>query len=397
MTIMPPVPRYASKTGPSILLQGFRPFFAGAALFGALAIPLWLFVHAGQIETQTLWSPVDMHAHEMIFGFIGAVVAGFLLTAVPNWTGRLPLQGAPLALLVALWLAGRVGALFAGALGPWLWLAMDLSFLLVLFAAIAREIIAGKNWRNLRVLAILGGLILANVLFHFQAQAGDASQARRASLALMALLVSLIGGRIVPSFTGNWLRPKGGRLPVPFNRFDAAAMIATLVAFIAWIVAPDFVGTGALALLAGVLQAIRLARWAGDRTASEPILFILHVGYAFIPLGFLLLGGAILTQDFPQAAAIHAFGLGACGIMPLAVMTRVALAHTRRAIHADRVIIAVYGLAVFAALARIAVVFAQHNHALLWAAGLAWSGALLLFFVRYIPVLFGPPAGLKRP
>lgn len=393
---MAPIPRYASKRGPSILLQGFRPFFAAAALFGALAIPLWLLVHNGTIPAQGLWSPMDMHAHEMIFGFIAAIVAGFLLTAVPNWTGRLPLQGWPLAVLVSLWLTGRVAALFAGTLGPWLWLAADLVFPLALFAAIAREIFAGKNWRNLRVLAILGGLIVANACFHYHAAQGDADGARRAGLALMVVLVALIGGRIVPSFTANWLRPLGGRLPVPFNRFDAAAMIATLIAMAAWIVFPDARATGALALLAGLLQAVRLARWAGDRTWREPILFILHVGYAFIPLGFLLLAGAILTEEFPQVASIHAWGVGACGIMPMAVMTRVALAHTRRTIHADRAIVAVYGLIVFAALARIAVAIGVHNHALLWLAGLAWSGGLLVFFVRYIPVLFGPPAGVPR-
>lgn len=390
------IPRYASQRGPSILLQGFRPFFAGAALFGAIAVPLWLFVHNGTISAQDLWSPMDMHAHEMIFGFIAAVVAGFLLTAVPNWTGRLPLQGAPLAMLVSLWLIGRIGAFAAGHLGPSLWLVADLAFPVALFAAIAREIFAGKNWRNLRVLAILGGLILANACFHYHAALGDAGGARRAGIALMVVLVALIGGRIVPSFTANWLRPLGGRLPIPFNRFDAAAMIVTLMAMAAWIGFPDALATGVLALVAGVLQAIRLARWAGDRTWREPILFILHVGYAFIPLGFVLLAGAILTGAYTEVATVHAWGVGACGIMPLAVMTRVALAHTRRTIHADRAVIAVYGLIVFAALARIVVAVGMHNHVLLWLAGAAWSSALLVFFVRYIPVLFRPSAGVPR-
>lgn len=393
---MAPVPRYASQHEIPVLLQGFRPFFAGAALFGALAIPLWLAVHQGAIATQSLWSPMDMHAHEMIFGFIAAVVAGFMLTAVPNWTGRLPLQGGPLLVLVILWMTGRVAALFAGVLGPWLWLAADLAFLVALFAAIAREIIAGKNWRNLRVLAILGGLIITNLAFHWQAFAGDASAARRAALSLIIVLIALIGGRIVPSFTGNWLRPKGGRLPVAFNRFDTATMVVSLLALAAWIIIPDHIATGLLALAAGFLQAARLVRWAGDRTWREPILFILHVGYAFIPLGFLLLAASILTDDMPQVAAIHAWGVGACGIMPLAVMTRVALAHTRRSIHADRAIVSVYALAIFAALARIIVAIGYHNHLLLWMAGATWSAALIVFFVRYIPVLFGPSAGVPR-
>lgn len=390
------IPRYASQRGPFILRQGFRPFFAGAALFGAIAIPLWLFVHNGTISAQDLWSPIDMHAHEMIFGFIAAVVAGFLLTAVPNWTGRLPLQGVPLAVLVSLWVIGRIAAFTAGHLGPWLWLIADLAFPLALFAAIAREIFAGKNWRNLRVLAILGGLILANVCFHYQAASGDAGGARRTGIALMVVLVALIGGRIVPSFTANWLRPLGGRLPVAFTHFDAVAMIVTLVTMAAWVGLPGALATGALALIAGLLQAIRLARWAGDRTWREPILFILHVGYAFIPLGFLLLGGATLAGAFSEVAAVHAWGVGACGVMPIAVMTRVALAHTRRTIHADRAIVAVYGLIVVAALARIVVAVSMHNHVLLWFAGASWSAALLVFFVRYIPVLFGPPAGVAR-
>lgn len=394
--IMTPIPRYSSQNGPAILLQGFRPFFASAALFASLAIPLWLLIHDGTLPTQNLWTPMDMHAHEMIFGFVMAVVAGFLLTAVPNWTGRLPLEGIPLAALVTLWFIGRLTGLLAGFVGPWIWLIADLAFPLALFAAIAREIIAGKNWRNLRVLAILGGLIIANAIFHFQAAQGDADSARRAGLALIVVLVALMGGRIIPSFTANWLRPQGGRLPVPFNRFDAFTMLATVMAMAAWIGFPDSLATGALAGLAGVLQMLRLARWAGDRTVREPILLILHIAYFFVPLGFLLLSVSILTDAFSAVAAVHAWGVGACGIMPLAVMTRVALAHTRRAIHADQAIVLVYGLVTFAALARIAIAIGQHNHVLLWLAGLAWSAAFLGFFIRYLPVLFGPSAGVPR-
>lgn len=394
---MAAIPRYALHQGPAILLQGFRPFFAAAALFGALAIPLWMLVYNGTILTQSLWAPMDLHAHEMIFGFIAAVVAGFLLTAVPNWTGRLPLQGLPLAGLVSLWFLGRIGALFAATLGPWMWLAIDLAFPIALFAAIAREIIAGQNWRNLRVLVILGGLIVANACFHAQALHGDAGVARRAGLALMVILVALIGGRIIPSFTANWLRPLGGRLPIPFNRFDALTMAISVAALSSWVAVPESNLTGVLALIASVLNMVRLIRWAGDRTLSEPILLILHIGFAFIPLGFALLGVAILTGTFSTVAAIHAWGVGACGIMPLAVMTRVALAHTRRTIHADMIITSVYGLALLAALARIFVAITPQHHAVLWMAAFAWSSAFLLFFARYIPILFGPSAGVPRP
>ena len=396
MTIMAPVPRFAPHRGPSVLLQGFRPFFAAAALFATLIVPVWLLVHQGLLTLPDLWAPMDMHAHEMIFGFIAAVVAGFLLTAVPNWTGRMPLQGMPLAMLVVLWLAGRVAAPFAGAIGAPLWFALDLAFPVALFVALAREIVAGKNWRNLRVLSILGLWIVANIAFHVLALDGDAAIARRAGLATMVMLVALIGGRIVPSFTANALRAAGGRLPVPFNRFDGATMAATGLALAAWVAVPDSTATGALALVAGALTLLRLARWAGDRTWRTPILLVLHGGFAFIPFGFLLLGTGILSDAFPQAAAVHAWGIGACAIMPLAVMTRVALAHTRRQVQADRIFVLVYGLASVAALARIAAAIGQSDAALLWVAGVVWSAAFLLFFIRMVPVLFGPPAGVSR-
>lgn len=280
--------------GAAILSGGFRPFFLAAPAFAAVAIALWLPAYFGEFTIPTAFAPRDWHVHEMLFGFAPAVVAGFLLTAVPNWTGRLPLKGAPLLMLLAAWLVGRIAVFFSAAL-PWrLALLLDALFLAALLTVILREIIAGENWRNLRVASLVGLMLCGNVGFHLEAHvSGAAVYAERAGLSAIVLLIVLVGGRIIPSFTRNWLaRIKGGRLPMPFGRFDAAAIFATALALAAWTGFPASPLTGAALLTAGVLQAGRLARWAGDRTFSDRLVFVLHAAYGFIPIGLLLLSAA---------------------------------------------------------------------------------------------------------
>src|SRR5262249_40443816 len=264
----------------------------------------------------------------MIFGYVAAIIAGFLLTAIPNWTGRLPVNGSALAGLAALWLAGRVAIATSTFLGSWLTALTDLAFLSVLAGVAAREIVAGKNWRNLRVLVILLTLIAGNVVFHIEAVAsGSADYGVRISIGAVVLLITLIGGRIVPSFTRNWLaRMNPGRLPRPFTRFDATALGAGAAALVAWILLPRYVLTGVLLIGAGLLQAVRLARWAGDHTFADRLVLVLHVAYGFVPLGFLLLGAAVLwPAEWPMSAGLHAWTTGAFGLMTLAVMTRASL------------------------------------------------------------------------
>ena len=290
MTVPAAPQRRREYCGRALFSYGFRPFFLAAALWAMISLPLWLHQFYGDIVLPTHFAPLDWHVHEMLFGYVAAAVAGFLLTAIPNWTGRLPVNGWPLAGLTALWLMGRVAIFFSGRIGNALAAAIDLSFLLVLAAVAAREIIAGRNWRNLRVLGVVGVLALGNIVFHAEVLVrGTANYGSRIALTAVILLISLIGGRIVPSFTHNWLaRNNPGRLPVPFSRYDMFAIIAGFIALLAWIVAPGDLICGGLLLLAGLIHTGRLARWAGDRTLANRLVLAarrLRVRAARLPAG----------------------------------------------------------------------------------------------------------------
>jgi uncharacterized protein involved in response to NO len=203
---MTAVPRLRTFGGPAILSYGFRPFFLLGAVQAALAVVLWVCALAGVFEIPTALAPLDWHVHEMLYGYVVAVVAGFLLTAVPNWTGRLPIQGLPLLALVAFWLTGRVAVSSSDAIGWFAAMLIDLAFLAVFAAAVIREIFAGRNWGNLKVAGVLGLLIIGNLTFHLEAHfAGAADYGVRIGIAAAVGLVMLMGGRIVPSFTRNWL------------------------------------------------------------------------------------------------------------------------------------------------------------------------------------------------
>jgi uncharacterized protein involved in response to NO len=237
-------------------------------------------LYYAEISLPSHLGPLGWHIHEMLYGYAAAAVAGFLLTAIPNWTGRLPINGWPLAALAALWLAGRAALLVSAKIGPILAAAIDVSFLAVLFALAAREIVAGRNWRNLRVLAVLAVLIAGNAVFHAEVLLqGAADYGIRIAIAAVIGMIMLVGGRIVPSFTNNWLaRNNPGRMPVPFSRYDAVTIGMSALALVAWVAAPAQGATGLALLLAGMLQAARFARWAGDRTFADRLVLVLHVG-----------------------------------------------------------------------------------------------------------------------
>lgn len=375
--------------GPALFSHGFRPFFLFGAIYAGAMVPLWLAVFAGDVRIPTAYAPRDWHVHEMLFGYVGAVIAGFLLTAVPNWTGRLPIQGVPLATLFATWLAGRLATTFSGFIGWQIALAIDAAFLLLLAAAAAREIVAGRKWNNLKVVGIISLLAVANIAFHVEAHLeGLAEYSTRAGVALVVTLVCVIGGRIVPSFTRNWLARRGpGRLPVPFDRFDATAMVAGACAMVAWTLNPSGgLAAGALGM-AGVLHVVRLARWAGYRTVSDRLVLILHVAYAFVPVGFFLTALSAVDLVAP-GAGIHAWTGGAIGSMTIAVMTRASLGHTGQALSASIATQVVYASIVVAALARVcAALDPTYSIPLLMIAGVAWAGAFLGFALAYAPLL----------
>ncbi len=379
------IPRLRDYRGPAIFSYGFRPFFLFGSIYAGAMILIWLPVFDGELQLPTAFAPRDWHVHEMLFGYVAAIVGGFLLTAIPNWTGRLPLQGLPLAVLVSTWLAGRIAVCMSETIGWAIACAIDVTFLGLLAAAAAREIVAGRKWGNAPVVGIVSLLCLGNLAFHLEAHFnGIAEYATRFAIALVITLVALIGGRIVPSFTRNWLaRQRPGRMPVPFGRFDAAVMAASVPALVGWIAAPGSTATGVLLIVAACLHFVRLARWAGYRTIPDRLVLILHLAYAFIPAGFLL-SGLTAFDVVPASAGIHAWTGGAIGSMTIAVMTRATLGHTGRTLKASGGTQMIYAAIVTAALARIcASVDTSQMHVLLAVAGAAWVFAFLGFAVLY--------------
>lgn len=389
-------------TGPAILTFGFRPFFFGAAVWAALAMALWVPMLSGHLTLPTAFDPVSWHAHEFLFGYLGAVVAGFLLTAVPNWTGRLPIVGWWLGMLAGLWLAGRVAVAVSGSLPPLLVAMIDLAFPVVLALAIGREIVAGKNWRNLIVVGLLGAFIVGNTLFHWEAARGNyAAQGYGLRLGLGAgvMMIAVIGGRVVPSFTRNWLlKQRSATLPVsPVQTFDKAALVALLVAVVLWVALPIAGATGFVLLLAGVLHVIRLSRWAGHKTHAEPLVTVLHAGYAFVPLGALALAAEILWPGtFGMAGAQHLWMAGATGLMTLAVMTRATLGHTGQALTAGAGTVMIYVTLTVSVLSRVvAGMWPEFSGPMHLMAGLFWITAFGGFAVIYGALLLRLPTAKR--
>jgi uncharacterized protein involved in response to NO len=391
------IPRYRRFDGPALFQAGFRPFFLGAALWAPMSLAFWLLFLFGYVAPPTATDPLLWHMHEMLFGFGVAAVAGFLLTAIPNWTGRLPLQGWPLVALWLLWVAGRVIGLASNLSGPIIGAAIDLSFLAALLAAITREIVAGRNWRNLPMVAALALLLTANALMQAQAigLAETATSGVRLGLAVLLIMIALVGGRIIPSFTRNWLAMRGdARLPGAFGAVDRLALAATVLGLAAWVAALPPMIVGPLLIVAGLAAAIRLARWRGTLTFSEPLLFVLHVGHGWLAIGLAMLGTSEVWHALPSSSALHALTVGAIGTMTLAVMTRATLGHTGRELTAGLGTIAIFVLVNGAAIVRIGAGLADGGYLpLLALAGAAWIGAFVLFVLLYGPLLMRPRGG----
>jgi uncharacterized protein involved in response to NO len=374
---------------PAVLSYGFRPFFLLGSVYAAMAMLAWLPVFLGELTLSTAFTPRDWHVHEMLYGYLPAIITGFLFTAIPNWTGRLPIQGVPLLALVIVWILGRLAVTCSAGVGWFAAMTIDISFLALITAVTGREILAGSNWRNLKVVALVALLLAGNIAFHLEAHfTGEANYGIRVGVAVVVLLIVLIGGRIIPSFTRNWLvRENPGRLPSPFARFDIAIVILSAAALFVWVVHQDSLLSGILFALVGILHVVRLLRWAGDRAFGEWLVFILHVGYAFIPVGFLLAAASAFNR-VPASAAVHAWMAGAAGVMTLAVMTRASLGHTGQPLIASVPIKGIYAAVVTAALARIcAVILPVLGSQLLHLAAFAWAAAFLGFTVYFGPLL----------
>lgn len=383
------IPRGIATTGPVLFSYGFRPFFLGAGLWAIFAMAGWIAALTTGIDIAGPYGPAHWHAHEMLFGFSSAVLAGFLLTAVPNWTGRLPVSGRPLAYLFGLWVAGRLALLATDVIGLKAAVIIEATFMPALLTICAREIIVGRKWKDLKVVAGLALLSAANAWFHISVvRQLDVDAAARLAIGAYVMLIMIVGGRILPSFTRNWLN-KFGRtdFPVPYNRFDTAAILVGVAALACWTFAPQHIVTAAMATAAALLQAVRLIRWRGWTTWPDKIVFVLHAAYAFVPLGFAAVAaGAAGALD--AYSVMHVMTVGVMACMMLAVMTRASRGHTGRPLAASNLSCASYIAIIGAALARpFAEILPAHYQHLIALSGALWILAFVLFSIEYGPML----------
>ena len=379
----------------SIIFQNsFRPFFIAAGFWATLAVPFWLLNYFGIMIVIDNFNILLWHQHEILYGFVAAAIAGFILTAIPNWTGRLPIKNMPLAILVFLWILGRVGFLTTAIFGTITTSLMDLPFLIVLVLVIMREIVSGKNWRNLPVIILISFFTLGNILVHLQIHEiiDSAELGIRLSTFVLSILLALIGGRIVPSFTRNWLaQNKANKFPRPFGNFDKISLISLVVFVFAQVIIPHHQATSLLALLAGLLHGIRFIRWKVWMTLAEPLIWILHVGYMWLCVALVLIGFSGLTDFVPYTSSYHALTVGAFSTMILAVMTRASLGHTGRTIKATLGTTTIFIFITIAAILRVYEPFINESGTLILSlSGIFWTLSFALFIFIYFPILTQP-------
>jgi uncharacterized protein involved in response to NO len=392
-----------ADAGPVFLRNSFRPFFLFAGLWAAMAVPLWLAVRGGLVVIPAATDPLLWHQHEMLFGFAAAAATGFILTAIPNWTGRLPVSGWRLGILAVLWLLGRaammsstlIGTMVGPIAGPIVTAVIDLSFLTLMAFTIGRELIGGGNWRNLPVLALFVLFATGNWLFHLQqiGLAETADMGIRLAIFVLTVLITLIGGRIIPSFTRNWLKKKGAvALPAVLDGLDKSALAAGALVLVVQVLVPHAVVTAYITLIAALLHGLRLARWKGLSVLAEPLLWVMHLGYGWVVVGLFLLGLAGITDAVPESAALHALTVGGFSTMILAVMTRASLGHSGRGLTAGAGTTAVFILITLAAAARVAAPFMENAEVTgILISGALWTAAFGLFSVLYWPVFTRAP------
>jgi len=382
---------------PILLSYAFRPFFLLTAAWAVIGLAAWFALLHGVFWPGAPTNVVFWHIHEMVFGFVAAAMAGFLLTAIATWTGRPPVQGVPLGILVAAWLLGRIVSVVSGGLPASVIVPAELAFPVMLSYLVTREIVAARNRRNYIVALIVSLFPLmdfAYLLGDSVAVGPTLSSALYFMPHVVVLLIAIIGGRITPAFTGNWLRARGvDRLPLVRPWLDSGALLATLAVGLADSLLPLSILTGVLALVAALVHGLRLSGWRGRSTFSEPLLFILHVGYGWIVIGYLLLSSASFFDMLPSSSALHAITVGAMGTMILAVMTRVSLGHTGRELHASRFTVALYVAVTIAAVARIVAPLSGGGYLLLIEISTgAWIAAFAGFVWEYRGILAGPRA-----
>ena len=373
----------------------FRPFFLLNGLFAIVVISVWLMaLHGSRFVPVPVTLPY-WHGHEMVVGFGLAAVAGFVLTAVATWTGRPPVQGKWLAVLVFSWLLGRVAMMAAAQLPYWLVAAVDTVFPFLMASLVGREVIGGGNRRNYPIVGLVLVLATLNLMYHLGSMRILPGMDRLALyflIHMLLLMITVIAGRIIPNFTANWLRARGHeRLPENHSLTNRVAVAATIATGVSASLTPFGPVTGALAMVAALSHAVRLARWRGLATTSEPLLFVLHTAYLWLPVGYALTALAAFGLVFPVTSALHALTMGAIGNMILAVTSRVALAHTGRALHAPRLIVVSYVVLNIAVVARVlSPLMPGLGVEMIDLSAVGWIVTFAIFAGVYWPVLTGP-------
>ncbi len=393
---MPSLPMYGeiAPASPSqsmpLLAKGFRPFFVLAAGFAASIVPLWVLFYLGFGSPPTYLDPTYWHAHEMLFGFTSAVIAGFLLTAVGNWTSRETLTGAPLGALATIWLMGRIAMTFGSGLPKLVLAGIDLLFLPLLVVVLARPIVASKNKRNGVMLGFLALLFFANLAIHLDALGFAPGWRRRGALValdVVILMISVIAGRVFPMFTRNATSVQGIRSR---PRLDVAAVVLMALLTLLDALDTNLKAISFVAALAGAFAFARMLTWGGAHTFREPMLWVLHIGYLWVPVGLFL---RVASQVWPRilpSIGLHALAVGAVGTLTLGMMARVTLGHTGRTIVASGAIAASFVAITISAVVRVvgAIAFPLSNQTVITAAGTFWTFAFVLFLAANIPILF---------
>jgi len=382
-----------------LFASGFRPTFLAAGFAAVTLIPLWVAAWVFGVPVGSAWPPTLWHAHEMLFGFIAVAIAGFLLTAVPSWTGRRGFAGWPLIALITLWVLGRLLVATCAWWPPALVVAIDVSFFPALALLIAPPLLRQRN-RNTALLLVLALLAVCNAAFHWALIRHDPEAALHSvilGIDLVLLLVTVIGGRILPAFTANGLRLAGANARIRLWPGVGTAAIAAMVGVAAAdLLAPDTTIAGVIAAVAAVIQAVRLLQWRTGATLTQPILWVLHLGYAWLPLGLALKSAALLGGFAASAFWLHALTVGVLATMILGVMSRAALGHTGRPLVVAPLTAAAYGLLLLATLTRVFGVAASIDYVLVvLISATLWTGAFALFLFIYAPILWSGRADGK--
>ena len=377
---------------PPILRLAFRPLFLGGTLFSVISIGWWVYFWFNPSDWQPHGGPIWWHGHEMLFGFGAAIAVGFLLTAVQSWTGITGLRGKPLAALALSWLLGRLLLASGSSLPDWLIAACDISYLLFATLAMAYPVIKAKQWSNLMFVPMLFTLTVLNVISHWGVINDHpqlAKQSLHSTIMLFTLIIAIVGGRVIPAFTSN---TTGCEKAKPIKWLETISIISIIVllvvAFTGFANTPPtllFVVSGIAALANGW----RFSRWGFQHSWSAPLLWSLHLAYAFIPLGFIMLALHSIGLMDNVSAALHSFTVGAIGGMILAMISRVTLGHTGRPLRPHSLVTIAYILIILAAAIRVAVPawLPEFYKIGIGLAGSLWIIAYSIYIYFYGPML----------